>query len=723
MEENIQKLVNAANSTNATAREIGLKKLKELGLDKDGKPLEAAKPKEEKPKAERKKREPKAKEQKPKKADIRTDNDAYCKELIDEAEKRKAKAKAAAEKRASMPKKTPATKNKEAVEKTAGRIEKNVEKRAKKGDVTVSEIEKLISEYEDAIKNLRALITKIKADGKMSMGGGIGESHAAEYRKIKNHTCKCGDKMAGGGGIYSSDEVYILKVYDLNGKLLDTKRFQERNIKRAKEYAIDMFEYDMQQKHGSDLRFSVTLAPAMAEGGGIEAKKYKKDWEVVGITLDGKKFKKTITLGRLSNKSDVQQAIKRMGNVREVTSITEVKSYASGGVMPKQTAQTYTGKDAIKGIEEEIAFYTADNGTIIQLLRANDRSSDTGRRYYVTINGRGLYAREYREDAYDLYRNEIEKYKNNYGKGGKLVTRNSREYPTGSAWTIEHKKRNKGEKWEQYADGGNMESPLARAKKKVAAMSDAEVAEEVETILSYEMMDYDQTGDDIMDDMKAARKFLTEHYEEQFTDINITSFSDGGGIEEINPQLNKKILERAEEIYASIKGKNKKDFDDSFDKAIIEYGYDPSKYHSVMRNIGAMYDDDIEYYGKGGGVGKVRNVMHEFKEGTLHSGRSGKKVEDRKQAIAIALSEAGMSKKMVRGGGINKKYKYFAVGKQDNKIVDAWELISDVESLKYYAKIDLKDNDLNPKDYKIVSGKFLLSQGINPFDTENWKKR
>jgi hypothetical protein len=48
MEENIQKLVNAANSTNATAREIGLKKLKELGLDKDGKPLEAAKPKDQK---------------------------------------------------------------------------------------------------------------------------------------------------------------------------------------------------------------------------------------------------------------------------------------------------------------------------------------------------------------------------------------------------------------------------------------------------------------------------------------------------------------------------------------------------------------------------------------------------------------------------------------------------------------------------------------------------
>jgi len=42
---------------------------------------------------------------------------------------------------------------------------------------------------------------------------------------------------------------------------------------------------------------------------------------------------------------------------------------------------------------------------------------------------------------------------------------------------------------------------------------------------------------------------------------------------------------------------------------------------------------------------KVGVVMHEFKHGTLHSG-SGKIVpkSNRKQAIAIALSEAGKSK-------------------------------------------------------------------------------
>jgi len=44
-------------------------------------------------------------------------------------------------------------------------------------------------------------------------------------------------------------------------------------------------------------------------------------------------------------------------------------------------------------------------------------------------------------------------------------------------------------------------------------------------------------------------------------------------------------------------------------------------------------------YGKKAGQ-KVKRAMHERKRGTLKSGRSGKKVKSRKQAIAIGLSEA-----------------------------------------------------------------------------------
>jgi hypothetical protein len=37
---------------------------------------------------------------------------------------------------------------------------------------------------------------------------------------------------------------------------------------------------------------------------------------------------------------------------------------------------------------------------------------------------------------------------------------------------------------------------------------------------------------------------------------------------------------------------------------------------------------------------KVKRAMHERKRGTLKSGRSGRTVKSRKQAIAIGLSEA-----------------------------------------------------------------------------------
>ena len=47
---------------------------------------------------------------------------------------------------------------------------------------------------------------------------------------------------------------------------------------------------------------------------------------------------------------------------------------------------------------------------------------------------------------------------------------------------------------------------------------------------------------------------------------------------------------------------------------------------------------------------KISKVMREFKKGELNIGGSSKKVKNPKQAIAIALSEAGKSKKMASGG-------------------------------------------------------------------------
>ncbi len=48
-----------------------------------------------------------------------------------------------------------------------------------------------------------------------------------------------------------------------------------------------------------------------------------------------------------------------------------------------------------------------------------------------------------------------------------------------------------------------------------------------------------------------------------------------------------------------------------------------------------------------GAARKVHKVMHEMKHHELHSGRGGKKVTSRKQAIAIGLSEARRAGKKV----------------------------------------------------------------------------
>jgi ribosomal protein L21E len=68
---------------------------------------------------------------------------------------------------------------------------------------------------------------------------------------------------------------------------------------------------------------------------------------------------------------------------------------------------------------------------------------------------------------------------------------------------------------------------------------------------------------------------------------------------------------------------------------------------------------------------KVKKVMKEYKTGTLHSGKGGPVVKSRQQAIAIAMSEAGMKKKTttkMKAHSPKGEYKSAAAKKKHEKM-------------------------------------------------------
>ena len=75
--------------------------------------------------------------------------------------------------------------------------------------------------------------------------------------------------------------------------------------------------------------------------------------------------------------------------------------------------------------------------------------------------------------------------------------------------------------------------------------------------------------------------------------------------------------------------------------------------------------------------------------------------------------------------GVNRKYTHFALLKDSNKIINGWEYKgydqSELNQFKRdYFFNDIKDMDIEPKNVKIITGKKLISMGINPFDWSSW---
>lgn len=135
-------------------------------MKKEEKPAEPKKEPEKKPeskKAEGKKPEKKAepKKEPEKKPEPKKKDDYDCDDLIAKAKKQRAAAKKAAAKRAEEPKHSPTTKDRMAIEKVAQRITGNVKKRIEKKQMKRDELQRLIKETKDFLRELEGALKKL----------------------------------------------------------------------------------------------------------------------------------------------------------------------------------------------------------------------------------------------------------------------------------------------------------------------------------------------------------------------------------------------------------------------------------------------------------------------------------------------------------------------------------------------------------------------------------
>jgi hypothetical protein len=149
-QEQIEKFVGIAKSTNKVASEIAIKKLKEAGLDKNGKEIKAEEPKQVR-KVVAKKVTPKKVESTPKKVEKSDEPD--CDDLYDQYAKRKK----AQQKAKNAPQKTETTKNKEKIEK----VEDSIDAQFKSGKLTKAMLQKMYDETKALLKKIEKYLAKL----------------------------------------------------------------------------------------------------------------------------------------------------------------------------------------------------------------------------------------------------------------------------------------------------------------------------------------------------------------------------------------------------------------------------------------------------------------------------------------------------------------------------------------------------------------------------------
>jgi hypothetical protein len=254
----------------------------------------------------------------------------------------------------------------------------------------------------------------------------------ADLKKLIDKVEPITEKMGMGGGIYSSEELYIVKVYDAKtGELLDmSKRVWAKNLTKAKENAIDDYEYDMQAKYGDYLRFSVEKAPSMfAKGGKIEnqyagrnAKDIWESWneeQKVHFFTDHKQhpYYNNGDEKFVVSKNDREkyvgmnyEELPRMVKLM-ISDHVEDGQYAKGGEIGQELMG---GQPNQKKPSGAILLEVRKNGKEIVVTEDDGKTKEL----YVKSNGFSGYTLHYKGNEYE-FANSLD----SYAKGGK-ITRN-----------------------------------------------------------------------------------------------------------------------------------------------------------------------------------------------------------------------------------------------------------------------------------------------------------
>jgi hypothetical protein len=192
---------------------------------------------------------------------------------------------------------------------------------------------------------------------------------------------------------------------------------------------------------------------------------------------------------------------------------------------------------------------------------------------------------------------------------------------------------------------------------------------------------------------------------------------------------------------------------DSVVKTKEGYKEQMGQYKKVFKTLADLYkhyqkeysmDEDVAVGpGIGGGTSlpEIANTDVDtagYYDVTLHNGQKFKNVKfrtidsfDTADGKTMMHQDIAKATKSYPGGhGLNeakphvvdKKYTHFAVNKKTGKIVTGWNYKGvDKEEIPHWTKIDLKDMDLKPAEFSILSKAALEKKGIDPFDhVKNW---